>query len=166
MEQNLEIKNRELLEISTKIEREGMAFYIELAKHVTDPEIKDFLNIMAKEEAQHEKDFKRILDDKQDDDYGWEDKADVRELIDKHFQTDLFPKVDEIMKHLPRFEGLQKALDSALESEQISAEFYAILGEYCEDLEAKTSIVLLEKEEIKHRENILKIKQRFSEKSS
>lgn len=165
MNDNIEIKNEELLAIATKIEREGQVFYSELSKHVSDPKIKEFLSIMAIEEAQHEKDFKRILDEKNSKNYGWEDKGELRELIDKHFQTDLFPKVDEIMEQLPRYEALQKSLENALESEQISAEFYGILGEYCEDIEVKTLIVLLEKEEIKHRQNIQKLRKRLKDES-
>ena len=56
----MDITNEELLAVSTKIEREGKVFYSELAKHVEDEAVKDFLNVMSREEAQHEKQFHKL----------------------------------------------------------------------------------------------------------
>ena len=41
------ISDRHILEISVKIEREGEAFYKDLAKHIDDAAIKSFLSQMS-----------------------------------------------------------------------------------------------------------------------
>ncbi len=120
----MDISNEELLRLSTKIERDGETFYIELAKHVPDPEVKEFLLAMAKEEANHEMQFMRMLKEKGDQQYGWETDSSLRALIDAQYQTDIFPQLDEIFEQMPRFEGIQKAIEFAIEAEKISAEFY------------------------------------------
>jgi rubrerythrin len=43
----MNISNRELLGLSTKIESEGKVFYETLASHIDDPEVKEFLLLMA-----------------------------------------------------------------------------------------------------------------------
>jgi len=60
----MNLNNEELLEISLKLERDGKRFYTELAKTVQDPVLNDFFKLMAREEAQHEKQFKNLLDSK------------------------------------------------------------------------------------------------------
>jgi len=47
-----------------EIEGEGKDFYIALAEHIEDPEVKEFLLLMAREEANHETQFKKLLDEK------------------------------------------------------------------------------------------------------
>jgi len=55
------ISNEELLKASIQIEREGKVFYSELCNHIDDPATKEFLQVMAKEEAIHEEQFKKIF---------------------------------------------------------------------------------------------------------
>lgn len=157
----MEITNQELLELSTKIEREGKAFYIELAEKVSDPEVKDFLIFMSNEEALHEKQFKKMLADKGDQTFGWEDNEKLREMIDAYYQTDIFPPLSSLLEQLPRFEGIKKAFEFAKESEKVSREFYGLLQEACTDIEVKTFLVLLEKAEVEHLERIESIRERF-----
>lgn len=157
----MEISNRELLAIATKVEGEGKIFYKELAKQVTDAEVKDFLLLMSKEEAQHEKQFKKLLDGKGRKQYGWEENKKLRELIDKHYQTDIFPSIDEIFEHLPQFEGIQKALDFAVESEKVSTEFYGLMQESCHDIEGKTLLLILEKVELEHLQRVEALRERY-----
>ena len=57
------ISNLELLEISIKIEREGARFYSELSGKVKDTIAKEFLIQMAKEEASHENQFIKIIEE-------------------------------------------------------------------------------------------------------
>ena len=45
------ISNEELLKASIQIEREGKFFYSELCDHIDDPATKEFLQVMATEEA-------------------------------------------------------------------------------------------------------------------
>ena len=157
----MNISNIELLGLSTKIEREGKIFYETLANHIDDPEVKEFLLLMAREEASHEVQFKKLLDEKGDNQYGWEKDPDLRNLIDTHFQTDIFPRVDEMFEQLPKFQGILKAMDFALEAEKISCEFYELLQESCNDIETKTFMVLLEKIEQEHLERIESLRERY-----
>ncbi len=157
----MNIHNKELLVLSTKIEGEGKNFYNALADHIDDPEVKEFLLLMAREEANHEIQFKKLLDEKGDNLYGWENDPNLRNLINTHFQTDIFPKVDEIFEQLPKFQGIIKAMDFAVEAEKISCEFYGLLQESCTDIETKTFMVLLEKVEQEHLERVESLRNRY-----
>ncbi|GJL80356.1 MAG: hypothetical protein NPINA01_33450 [Nitrospinaceae bacterium] len=162
----MNISNKELLVLSTKIESEGEDFYAALAKNVSDPEVKEFLLLMAREEANHEVQFKNLLDEKGDDTYGWENDSNLRELIDTHYQTDIFPKLEDVIEHLPGFDGILKAIESAIEAEKVSCEFYGLLQQACTNMESKALLVLLEKVEQEHLERVEKIRDRYLEKSS
>jgi rubrerythrin len=106
-----------------------------------------------------------MLETKGDSLYGWENKKDLQEFINAHLQADIFPSLEEVLKDDSRFESLQKAVDFALEAEMISAEFYSMLGEYCDNLEAKTSLTLLEQAENEHLKQVLYIKQKLLKNS-
>ena len=166
MEDNYEklITAHEILELSLKMEREGQAFYSELSQHTQDPTVKNFLKKMHKEEIQHEKIFRLMLEKKGEKLYGWEDKKELHDFIDEHFKTDIFPSLKDIIQEDSKFKSLQKAVDFAVEAELIAAEFYSLLGEFCEDLEAKTSILLLEQAENEHVKQVLAIKDKLLKK--
>ncbi len=155
------ITDKEILELSLKMEREGQIFYNALSQQMEDPAIKSFLQAMHKEEIQHEKLFKTMLEKKGDQPYGWEDKKELHEFINEHFKTDVFPLLDEVIDDTCKFESLQKAVDFAIEAEMISAEFYSLLGDYCDNLEAKTSLLLLEQAENDHIKQVLAIKDKL-----
>lgn len=155
------VTNSELLELSIKIEREGQKFYAQLAKNVGDTKVQEFLNLMVKEEAAHEIHFKKMLET--DDDYGWENNEEIRQLIEENFQTDIFPPLEETLSQLPRFEGLEKAFDFAIEAEKVAAEFYRILGDSTSDIELKTNMALLEKAELEHCKVVETLKKRVLE---
>ncbi len=161
----MKISNRELLGLSTKIESEGKSFYENLASYISDPEVKEFLLLMAREEASHEIQFKKLLDEKGDNPYGWEKDPGLRKLIDTHFQTDIFPRIDEVFEQLPHFQGILRAMDFAVEAEKISCEFYGLLQESCTDMETKTFMVLLEKIEQEHLERVELLRDRYKAKS-
>lgn len=161
----MNISNKELLVLSTKIEGEGKSFYEALADQIDDPEVKEFLFLMAREEANHEVQFKKLLDEKGDSHYGWENDPKLRNLINTHFQTDIFPRLDEIFEQLPKFKGINKALNFAIEAEKISCEFYGLLQESCTDIETKTFMVLLEKIEQEHLERVESLRDRYLQKS-
>jgi len=141
------------------------AFYAELSKYMEDPTVKEFLQVMAKEEALHEIQFKEILEQKGDDIYGWEDHPELRGLIDKDFLTDIFPSVDGIMEQASKLKGLEKALDFAVEAEKVAAEFYGLLAEMCNNIEVKTMLVLLEKAEHEHLQKVLSLRKEFLNKN-
>jgi rubrerythrin len=162
----MNIDNKELLLLSTKIEGEGKDFYTALATHIDDPEVKEFLLLMAREEASHEVQFRKLLEEKGDSQYGWENEPNLRSLINTHFQTDIFPRVDEIFEQLPKFQGIKKALNFAVDAEKISCEFYGLLQESCTDIETKTFMVLLEKVEQEHLERVELLRDRYLAKST
>lgn len=153
------ITDREILELSLKMEREGQVFYKELSRHIQDPTIKTFILQMYKEEVQHEKMFKIMLEKKGDQLYGWEDKKELRDFINENFKTDVFPPLEEILQEDSKFESIQKAVDFAIEAEMVSIEFYSLLGDFCENFEAKTALLLLENAERKHIKEVLAIKE-------
>ncbi len=155
------ITDKEILELSIKMEREGQFFYNSLSQQVEDPAIKSFLQAMHKEEIQHEKIFKTMLELKGNQPYGWEDKKELHDFIDEHFKTDIFPQLEEIIDDTCKFESLQKAVDFAVEAEMVSAEFYSLLGDYCDNLEAKTALLLLEQAENDHIKQVLAIKDKL-----
>jgi rubrerythrin len=155
------ITSNEILELSLKMEREGQAFYKGLSQYIQDPLIKTFLQKMHTEEIQHEKLFRIMLEEKGEKNYGWEDKKQLHDFINEHFKTDIFPPLDDIIQEDSKFESLQKAVDFAVEAEMVAAEFYSLLGEFCEDLEAKTSILLLEQAENEHVKQVLTIKDKL-----
>ena len=153
------VTNSELLELSIKIEREGQRFYGELAKHVDDPKVQEFLQLMAKEEAAHEMHFKKMLET--DIDYGWDSNDDLQKLIEEKFQTDIFPPIHEVVQQLPTIGGIEKALDFAMDAERIVGEFFRLLHNSCNDIEIKTLLTVLEKSESEHLERVKAFKTRF-----
>ncbi len=146
----MKVSNKELLDFSVIIERETQAFYEELASHVSEPFISNYLLLMARDEAHHEKQFESILGEKEDQKYGWENSSALREFIDKHLKPGLFPQVEGILKNLSQFEGVQKALTIAQKGEELAVKFYGTLRENCEDFETKTLLITLEAEEKSH----------------
>lgn len=159
------ITDSDILNIALKIEREGHEFYQKLSGMVPIPEIKDFLTQMAAEETRHERQFKKLIDDKTGKNYGWEDKADLRETIENLFQTDIFPNIDEFKSPDSQFPTVEEAIDFAIEAEMISMEFYKLLGDYCENLEAKTVLVMLEKAEMEHLNYMKTLSTKYSSNS-
>jgi len=157
----MDITSQELLEISLKIERDGKRFYSELAEKVTDPKVRDFFLLMAREEALHEKQFKRLIKSKGLERYGWEDNPSLREFIDKEFSTDIFPPAEEVIGQLTTVRGIQKALELAMDAERIVGEFFRLLHDSCEDIEIKTLLTILEKSECEHLERVKSFKTRF-----
>ena len=153
--------NSEILELAVKIEREGMRFYSELSQHVDDPKVKEFLKLMEKEEAAHEIHFKKMLETKED--LGWENDENLKQLVKEKFQTDIFPPLEDTLAELPRFEGIEKAFNFAIEAEKVAAEFYRILGDASTDFEIKTHIALLEKAELEHCKVVETLKTRVLE---
>lgn len=166
MDKGMEIKNRELLEIFVEMEQEGQAFYKELANHISDPVVKEFILFMCAEEAGHEDRFKKILEKKGGRKYGWEDNLALRELIDKHIKEGLFPKLDGILERLPKLEGILKALDYALKAEKRAVEFYESLRKSCDDLETEIILIEMESEEKSHRDYIQNLIQDLKKESS
>lgn len=121
---------------------------------------------MAKEEAQHEIHFKILLKKKGDKLYGWENQKELHDFLESQFQTDIFPKLDDlddISDYSAKMTSLQKAVDFAREAEMISVEFYTFLGEYCEDLETKTALLLLEQAERDHLNHIEAIRNNLTQ---
>jgi len=160
------VSNEELREISIKIERDGRAFYQRLSEHISDPVEKEFLEVMAKEEIQHEIQFKKMLDDKGERAYGWEGSDALGDMIQNRFQTDIFPPLDEILGQVEELQGIEKALDFAMEAEKIAAEFYGLLREACNNIEVKTLLVLLEKAEHEHLERVQQLREKYLKQAS
>ena len=146
----MEIQNSELLEVSVKMEKHAQDFYIELATHISDPMVKNYLLLMAKDEANHEHEFEVILVKKGDQKYGWEESSALRQLIDQRLKPDLFPQLKGIMSGLTEYEGVQKALEFSLQCEELAIEFYGLLKKFCEDLETQVTLIELESDEKSH----------------
>jgi len=157
----MDITNQELLEISLKIESDGKKFYSELAEMVADPKVRDFFKLMAREEALHEKQFKRLIELKGFDLIGWENNPSLREFIDKEFQTDIFPPAKEVIDQLPKIGGIQKALELAMDAERIVGEFFRLMHDSCDDIEIKTILTILEKAENEHLERVKSFRAKF-----
>ena len=159
------ISNEELLKASIQIEREGKIFYSELCNYIDDPRTKDFLKVMSNEEAMHEEQFKKILDDKSEQTYGWENQQNLRELLDNKFKTDIFPPINEIMERSSKLQGVEQALGFAIEAEKVSAEFYGLLGDACDEINVKTQLVQLEKIENEHLDRVKLLSKSYSPNS-
>ena len=157
----MNITNQELLGISLKIERDGKRFYSELAVKVSDPKVSEFFQIMAKEEALHENQFKNLIESKNIDRYGWESDIMLRKFIDKEFKTDIFPSTKEVIDMLPKTGGIEKALELAMNAERIVGEFFRLLHNSCDDIEIKTLLTILEKSEHEHLERVKSFKSRY-----
>ena len=157
----MDITNQELLEISLKIESDGKKFYSELSEMVADPKVRDFFKLMAREEALHEKQFKRLIELKGFDLIGWENNPSLREFIDREFQTDIFPPAKEVISQLPKIGGIQKALELAMDAERIVGEFFRLMHDSCDDIEIKTILTVLEKSECEHLERVKSFRAKF-----
>ena len=157
----MDITNQELLEISLKIESDGKKFYSELSEMVADPKVRDFFKLMAREEALHEKQFKRLIELKGFDLIGWENNPSLREFIDREFQTDIFPPAKEVISQLPKIGGIQKALELAMDAERIVGEFFRLMHDSCDDIEIKTILTVLEKAENEHLERVKSFRAKF-----
>jgi len=154
-----EISGLDILKIALKKEADERRFYTDLANHVADPQVQEFLYLMAHESNHHEIEIKKLLG-------GNGFRTDIRikeneigKLVDHHFQTDIFPTGDVISKMAPEFKGVREVLDFAIEVEKVAAEFYKLLGQYCEKPLAKAALILLEKIELEHAEKIESFKE-------
>ena len=157
----MKITNQELLEISLKIENDGKRFYAELAEIVADPKVRDFFRLMAREEALHEKQFKRLIELKALERISWKNNPTLRDFIDKEFQTDIFPPTKEVIGELPKIGGIKRALEIAMDAERIVGEFFRLMHDSCEDIEIKTILTILEKAESEHLERVKSFKTKF-----
>ncbi len=146
----MKVSNKELLDIIINIERKAQAFYEELANHVSEPMISNYLLLMAKDEAHHETQFEAILGKEECKKYGWEDSSALREFIDKNLKPGLFPPLEGVLENLSKFEGVRKALTISLKCEEIAVEFFRTLRDCCEDFETQTILIPLESEEKLH----------------
>ena len=155
------ISKEQILSISTRIEREGKDFYASFANEINDPAIKSLLQSLSKEEINHEKQFIEFLNKKGSIDCGWKKNIEVQDFIDEHFQTDIFPSLEKIQELFPSFKKIHLALEFALDAEKTSAEFYKILGEYCEDTETKAFLIFLENSEREHIKTIKELMLKF-----
>ncbi len=164
MEDLKEVSSEEILEISLKIENDGKKFYSDLADRISDPESKKFLTFMSQEESRHEQRILEIFSKNGNSLFSSKKSKELRGKIEKDFQTDLFPDLNELFIDLSELEGIQKALEYALESEMISAEFYALLGEGCMNMEVKTFLLTLEKEELDHYDFLNSLKDKYDNK--
>jgi rubrerythrin len=158
------ISDKDILEIALKIERDGKAFYKGLSNHIANSEAKTFLEAMSKEESLHESQLKILFEEKGNKIFDNENKEILNEFIKLNFQTDIFPPIEEIFSTKNDFESLETAINFAINAESTSKEFYAILGEYCDDFEAKTALILLENAETEHLKRVLEIKENLLKK--
>ena len=152
--QTTHMTKQEILEIALKIEREEKQFFIELAKHVVNGKIKKCLLEFAKESDGHEKEIKKLLGENREKSRDRNNQKKVREFIETHFQTDILPSLEDIAIMAPEFQDIEKVLEFAAEKEKVTAEFFWILCQYCENFETKTALVQLEKIEYQHLEKI------------
>ena len=157
----MNVTNQELLEISLKIERDGKKFYRELAEKIKDKQVSEFFQLMAREEALHENQFKHMIESKSIDRYGWEEDSALRKFIDKEFKTDIFPPTKEILGQFQLAGRINKALELAMDAERIVGEFFRLLHNSCEDIEIKTLLTILEKAEREHLERVKSFKSKF-----
>ena len=58
----MKITNQELLEVSLKIELDRKRFHSELAEKVTDSKMNEFSQLMAREEALNDNQFKHLIE--------------------------------------------------------------------------------------------------------
>ena len=140
----MEVSNKKLLDISVNLERGAQAFYNELASHISNVITKNYLLLMAKDGAHHEKQFESILEEKGCLKYGWENSAALLELIDKHLKQGPFPPLVGVLENLSKFEGILKALTISKKCEELTINFYGILKKNCKDLETRALLSTLE----------------------
>ncbi|MDP7552529.1 MAG: ferritin family protein [Nitrospinaceae bacterium] len=164
MKKTENITRLKVLEISLMKEADEKRFYTALAKHVADPEVREFLNLMADETTHHEAAIKKLLEGNGTKADSWTNEYTIGDFVKTHFQTDIFPTGDDISKMAPKFKGVQEVLDFALEVEKVAAEFYKLLGEHCKRPSTKMALILLEKIELEHVEKIKSFKKKISEK--
>ncbi len=155
-----------VLEIFLMKEADEKCFYITLAKHVSDPEVRSFLNLMAYESTQHEVDIKKLLGTNEVKRGYRTNTTAPSSFIKEHFQTDIFPTGNDIPEIAPEFEGTRELLDFSLETELVTAEFYKLLSEHCEKISAKQALLLLEKTELERAEKIKSFERSVLEKSA
>ncbi|MFQ5443637.1 MAG: ferritin family protein [Nitrospinales bacterium] len=156
-----EISVLDVLEIALKKEADEKRFYTDLAKHVADDQVREFLNLMAHESHHHENEIRKLLGGNGIRTDIRIKRNEVRKLVDHHFQTDIFPTGNDISKMAPEFKGVQEVLDFAIEVENVAAEFYKLLGQYCEKPLAKAALLQLEIIELDHAEKLESFKERY-----
>jgi len=161
----MEIENRELLEISTHLEETVQEVYQGLARRIDHPIIKNYLLLMARDEAHHEKHFEEMLDGKGGRHYGWEDSPRLRELIDTQIKKDLFPKLDALLDSLDDAPDIPKAFAVCLKCEEVAVEFYGLMRAACDDVETKSVLIEMESEEKSHRDYVEALIQYWKEAS-
>ncbi|CCQ90074.1 hypothetical protein NITGR_220030 [Nitrospina gracilis 3/211] len=160
----MEIASQELLEVSTEMEEKVQELYRGLAGRIEDPVVKNYLLLMARDEAHHEKHFENMLGTEKSQHCGWNHSQELRELIDTQIQKELFPLVDRTLERMPNSVDIPRALHVCLKCEEMSVEFYGLMRASCEDVETKSVLIELESEEKSHRDFIRALLQHWEEK--
>jgi len=93
-----------------------------------------------------------------------ENQQNLRELLDNKFKTDIFPSIDKIMDQTSKIKGIEQALDFAIEAEKVSAEFYTLLGDACDEIDIKTQLVQLEEAEKEHLDRVKSLSKHYAPK--
>lgn len=150
----MQIENRELLEISTHLEETVQKVYEGLSRRIDHPIIRNYLRLMARDEAHHEKHFEEILNAGGGRHYGWEDSRRLRGLVDHQIKQDLFPKLDRLATSLDDSPDIAQALAVCLQCEEVAVEFYGLLRAACREVETKSVLIEMESEEKSHRDYV------------
>ncbi|MGP0628852.1 ferritin-like domain-containing protein [Nitrospina sp. 32_T5] len=160
----MDIASQELLEVSTELEEKVQELYRNVAGRIDDPVVKNYLLLMARDEAHHEKHFEDMLGTEESRHCAWNHSPKLRELIDTQIQKKLFPMVDHMLDRMHDSVDIPKALEVCLKCEEMSVEFYGLMRASCEDVETKSVLIELESEEKSHRDFIRALLQHWEER--
>lgn len=129
---------REVINFAVSLERVSQTFYRELAGKVADPAVHQFLLEMSHEEAVHEEQLRSLLEDGGEALSGDVDPGEVQSYVDA-------------MK-IPDELDYKKAVKVACDKEKASQMLYLILSNSVEPDYMKRLLLLLAKQEQKHKE--------------
>lgn len=160
----MEIASQELLEVSTEMEEKVQELYRGLAARIEDPVVKNYLLLMARDEAHHEKHFEEMLGTKESRHCGWNHSKQLRQLIDTKIQKDLFPLIDQMLERMHHSPDIRQGLEVCLKCEVLAVEFYGLMRASCDDVETKSVLIELESEEKSHRDFIQALLDHWEEK--
>ena len=133
---------RDVMNFAISLERVSQEFYVELAGRVTDPAVHQFLLDMSREEAIHEEQLRSLLENGDEILSGEVDPKEVQSYV-------------QAMK-IPDELDYKKAVKVARDKEKASQMLYLVLSNSVEPDYMKRLLLLLAKQEQKHKEFFVK----------
>ncbi len=126
----------DLLDMAVQIERQGLDFYETCLMHAMRPDVKEALQLMAKEESRHIEVFTRMKSGLRHYELPESYPGETRAYLDGFVKDKVFTAPDEALKTLP-LHDIDRLIETAIGFEKRSILFYSAMKQIVRGSEAE-----------------------------